>query len=376
MQASAGDGRRRVERLAFELGGQVEALLCMSPENVYFLTGFRTMLYTRFTAAVVRFDRPDSPTLVASSVDRALVTSRVWSPPWTDRVVYHGTHPDVAPSPQAAVAPLLQGARRLGVDSIKLVDAAVVEQACPSVRLVNVAGQIDAVKVIKTEVEVDNLRAANRIAMDGIGRAQALVGSRPTTELDVAVELDGCARRQGADGFGYPTLVSCGVKMLAAHSPALARPVERGLPLRIAHGPTVEWYTADVVRTLCAGQPPAELRRLEDGYLAARDSVFGRLRPGASAADLLEAARVEYERRDLLKYWRNSIGHGVGLSIHEPPRLGAGSKDQIRAGMVLAIEPALSVAGFGGYAQCDVVHITDDGFELLTPGRQGLVLAG
>ncbi|HLN11544.1 MAG TPA: Xaa-Pro peptidase family protein [bacterium] len=376
MGVSAEDGKQRIGRLMAQLGGEVDALLCMSPENIYFLTGFRTMLYTRFAAAVVRFDEPDPPALVASSVDRALVTSRVWSPPWTERVVYHGTHPDVAPTPQAAVAPLLQGVRRLGVDSIKLVDAAVIEQACPGVRLVNVAAQIDSVKVIKTPVEVSYLRAANRIAMEGIGRAQALVASGPTTELEVAVELDGFARRQGADGFGYPTLVSCGVKMLAAHSPALARPVERGLPLRIAYGPMVEWYTADVVRTVCAGEPPAQLRRLQDGYLAARDAIFGRLRPGVTSADLLEAAHAEYARRDLLGYWRNSIGHGVGLSIHESPRLGAGSKDQVLAGMVLAIEPALSVAGFGGYAQCDVVHMTDDGFDLLTPGLQGLVLAG
>lgn len=376
MGVSAGDGKQRVARLVSELGEQVEALLCMSPENIYFLTCFRTMLYTRFTAAVVRFDRADAPALVASSVDRALITSRVWSPPWIERVAYHGSGSDAAVSPQAAVGPLLEGVRRLGVDSIKLVDAAVVEEACPGVRLVNVAGRIDAVKVIKTPGEVSLLRAANRIALDGIGRAQALLGSGPTTELDVAVELDGSARRQGADGFGYPTLVSSGAKMLAAHSPALARPVERGLPLRIAHGPTVEWYTADVVRTLCAGEPPIELRRLQDGYLAARDAVFGRLRPGATAADLVEAARGEYARRDLLKYWRNSIGHGVGLSIHEPPRLGAGSTDQIRAGMVLAIEPSLSVPGYGGYAHCDVVHITDSGFDLLTPGRQGLVLAG
>ena len=291
--------------------------------------------------------------------------------------MYHGTHPDVAPTPQAAVAPLLKGVRRLGVDSIRLVDAAVIEQACSGVQLVNVAAQIDAVKVIKTAVEVSYLRAANRIAMDGIGRAQALVSSGPTTELEVAVELDGFARRQGADGFGYPTLVSSGVKMLAAHSPALARPVERELPLRIAYGPTVEWYTADVVRTVCAGEPPAELRRLHDGYLAARDAIFARLRPGATAADLLDAARgeVALARRDLLGFWRNSIGHGVGLSIHESPRLGAGSTDHVLPGMVLAIEPALSVAGFGGYAQCDVVHITDGGFELLTPGLQGLVLA-
>jgi len=373
---SAELGRQRVQRLAAQLGGQVDAVVCGSPENIYFFTGFRTMLYTRFTAAVVRLEDPDPPALIASSVDRPLVTGRVWSPPWTDRVAYHGTQPDVAPSPQVALEPFLRGVRRVGVDSVRLVDAAVIEQACPGVQLVNVAAQIDGLKLIKSADEVAHLRAANGIALEGIARAQAVVAAGPTTELEVAVELDAFARRHGADGFGYPTLVSCGAKILAAHSPALPRPVERGRPLRIAHGPTVEGYTADVVRTICLGEPPAELRRLQDAYLAARDAVFAMLRPGVAITDLLAGPRAEYERRGLSAYWRNSIGHGVGLTIHEPPRISAGSRDEIQAGMVLAIEPVVMVPEFGGYAHCDVVHMTESGYELLTTGLQGLVTAG
>lgn len=375
MGLTADHGAQRGRRLAQQLGGQVDAVLCMSPENIYFLTGFRTMLYTRFTAAYVRLDASDSPVLFAVSVDRPLIEGKVWSPPWTDRVVYHGTHAGIPATPRAALEPYLRGVRRLGVDALRLPDVAIVEQAAPAVQIVNVTAELDTVRLLKGPEEVAFLGQANRLALRGVRTAHDLVAAGPTTELEIAVALDAYARRNGADGFGYPTLVSCGAKMLAAHSPALPRPVEPHQPLRIAFGPTVEGYTADVVRTMCLGEPPAELGRLQDGFLAAQDALLRLLRPGASVPELMAAVRAEYERRDLMPFWRNNIGHGVGLTIHEPPRVGGQSRDVLHEGMVVAIEPSLMIPGFGGYAHCDVAHITGHGCDLLTPDLQGIVRA-
>ncbi len=115
-------GLRRSLALVEKIGTTVDAALCTSPENIYFFTGFRTMLYTRFTAALVRVDQPADPILVAASVDRRLVLGRLWSPPWVSRVVYHGpdSFSDVSPTPSLALAPHFTGVRRLGVDSLKL----------------------------------------------------------------------------------------------------------------------------------------------------------------------------------------------------------------------------------------------------------------
>ena len=373
----ASEGRRRVRALATEIGSKVDAVLCAAPENIYFFSGFRTMLYTRFIGVLIRMDNPDEPTLIATTVDRRLIEDRVWSPTWVSGVAFHGTDPwpDVAPTPAAALAPLLAGVSRLGVDSLRLADLEEVQKAAPGIEVVRLGGLIDGLKWRKVEQELGYLRQANRLAMQGIETARAMLEAGPVTELEIAARLEYDARLGGADGFGYPTLVSCGAKMNAPHSPALPRKVEPGRPVRIAFGPTVEGYTADVVRTFCLEEPPSELVRLQDAFLEAQEAVLGMIHPGVGVPELLAVVKQIYERRGVLDYWRNNIGHGLGLTIHEPPAIGGVSKATIEEGMVVAIEPSLMVQGFGGYAHCDVIAVTRTGFELLTPGLRGIVRA-
>ncbi len=371
----ATEGRRRLQAFADKIGSTVDAVLCTGPENIYFFTGFRTMLYTRFVAVLIRMDQPLDPILIAASVDQRLIEDRVWSPPWTNRVILHG--PDVAlnivASPAAAMAPHLAGARRLGVDSIRLSEVDEIKSAAPGIEIVSVVGAIEPVKEIKGEQETGYLREANRLAMQGIETARAMLAQGPITELEIAVRLEADARLAGADGFGYPTLVSCGAKINAPHSPALRRRVEPHQPLRIAFGPTVEGYTADVVRTLCLGEPPKELVRLQDSFFEAQNKVIELIKPGAAVPEFMSAVRSVYERWDVLKYWRNSIGHGLGLTIHETPRIGGTSQAVMAEGMIVAIEPFVSVPGLGGFAHCDVLRVTGTGSELLTPGLREII---
>jgi len=89
----------------------------------------------------------------------------------------------------------------------------------------------------------------------------------------------------------------------------------------------------------------------------------------------MAAVRSVYVRRSLMNAWRNNIGHGLGLTIHEPPRVGGASQDVLGEGMVVAVEPSLAVPELGGYSHCDVLWITATGSELLTPGLRGIVQA-
>jgi Xaa-Pro aminopeptidase len=143
--------------------------------------------------------------------------------------------------------------------------------------------------------------------------------------------------------------------------------------LRVAFGPTIAGYTADVIRTFCLGQPADELVRQQDGFLEAQAAVIHLLKPGVAVPELVSAVRSVYERRGLSGAWRNSIGHGLGLTIHETPRIGGTSTAILAENMVVAIEPSLALPGFGGYSQCDVLLITRTGSELLTPGLHGIV---
>jgi len=373
----ATEGRRRALALASQAQSKVDAVLCMAPENIYYFTGFRTMLYTRFNAVLVRMDRPESPVLVVATVDRRLIEDRVWSPPWVSDIAYHGpdSTADVAPTPAAALAPYMRGVQRLGLDSISLSDLEEVRRAAPEADVVQVFDLIDGVRQIKSEQEIEHLRQANKLAMQGMEHARGMLEAGPTTELEIAVQLEAEARLAGADGFGYPTLVSSGAKMGAVHSPALHRPVEPGKPLRVAFGPKYEGYCGDVVRTFCVGQPPAELVRLQDGFLEALGVLLGIVQAGVAVPEMIAKVRAVYEKRGLMGYWRNSIGHGLGLTIHESPRIAGASRSVLAENMVVALEPALTVSGFGGYGQCDIVLITRTGNELLTSGPGGIIAA-
>ena len=87
------EGQRRVSLLASKVTPGVHAVLLTRPENIYYFTGFRTTLYTRFTAALLRMDQPFDPVLVVATIDRRLIEDRVWSPPWLSRIAYHGPEP-------------------------------------------------------------------------------------------------------------------------------------------------------------------------------------------------------------------------------------------------------------------------------------------
>lgn len=371
-------GRRRTRALFDQVGEGIDAVLCATAANIYYFSGFRTMLYTRFTALLIRRDRPEEPILVLSTIDRSLVEDRVWSPMWGGRVVFHGPEDDadVLSTPAAALAPHLEGIRRLGVDAIRLSEAELLRRAKPQIELVLMPERIEALRLVKDAQELDTLREVNKLALRGMAAAQRLLEAGPVTELEIAVQLEADARRAGADGFGYPTLVSHGAKMKALHSPALPRLIERHLPVRVAFGPTQQGYTADVVRTFCVGAPPAELVRLQDGYLAARDALLRMIRPGVHTSAMLATVEEVYTDRGLRHFWaHNNIGHGVGLTVHEFPRIARGTDALLTEGMVLAIEPWLMAPDFGGYAQCDVVHVTATGAELLAPGLDGILVA-
>lgn len=368
--------QKRSLTLARKVGEIVDAVLCTNPDNIYYFSGFRTTLYTRFVAVLIRMDRPESPILIVSTIDRLMVEERIWSPPWVADVVYHGPdqQPDVAASPAEALATHLADIRRIGVDSLRLAEVDQLHEAAADVHILQIASQIYEVRLKKDEQELAYIKQANMLAMRGMAMVPSMLETGPTTEIEIAVKLEADARLSGADGFGYPTLVSSGAKMAAIHSPSLHRPIEPNKPLRIAFGPTVEGYTADIVRTFCLGKPSQELIRLQNGYLEAYKTLLAIIRPGVKPAALLSAVEEIYTQWGIRNFWRNSIGHGVGITIHEPPRIAAGSEVTLSEGMVLAIEPFLVVPGLGGYAQCDVIIVKEPEPDIVADGPQGIIL--
>ena len=227
--------------------------------------------------------------------------------------------------------------------------------------------------MVKDEDEIR--RVATAFALTE--KVMAMVPSwlqKPMTETELAAEIYRAARLEGAEEIFYPVLVSCGSKMLAFHSPALPRPIKENELLRVALGFQAEGYGSDVVRTFCKGRVPAEAIPLKDAYFEAQDAVFGMLRPGVRSSQLLKKVEEIYRKRNCLANWLNgNIGHGIALTIHEPPRI-AGTDDTVmRENMLLAIEPVVSCPPHGAIAHCDGVRITAQGCSLLSSSMRDII---
>jgi Xaa-Pro aminopeptidase len=356
----------------------VDYLLLTAPENLCYFSGFRTTLYTRFSGVVIPVAEGE-PALIVPSLELRLALDPWWSPSWltADRVVPYGPR-DTYTGHLQALGALIPKGSALGVDALNYATFREIEGALKITRTVSLYDEVNTLKQIKSDSEIATLAQANQLAIRGMERAQAFLQAaaadgRQVTELDIALELELFARREGAESFGYPTLVSFGEKMLAPHSPPLRRAIPPGEVVRVAFGPVVDGYTGDVIRTFVLGAPPPHVLPLQEAFLEAQEACFAALKPGVAVQTLVAIVTDLYERRGVLSNWSRNIGHGLGMTIHEPPRILNGSEDVLREGMVLAIEPSLGAPG-GGYAHCDVVRVTATGCEVLSPGLRGLVV--
>ncbi len=131
-------------------------------------------------------------------------------------------------------------------------------------------------------------------------------------------------------------------------------------------------YNAELERAMIVGEPTDEMRRLFDHTVAAQDVAFAALRAGVTCADVDNAVLRYFEDNDLLPYWRQHVGHGIGLRNHESPFLDTGDRTPVEVGMVFTIEPGVYLEGVGGFRHSDTVVVTEDGIELLTDYPRGI----
>jgi len=355
----------RLDRLIHEARNhELDWVLCMLPENIFYFSGFRSTFYTRFIGVLVPTDPDREPLLCASFIDRQLIETDLWSQTWFDKAVTwgpgseYGTHWDFL---KAYLGPGI----RLGVDAIQLDFYQQLKDTFPGIDVVDLTDEILNVRMVKDDAEIDKIKKAFALAEDVMAHVPEWL-QNPMTEAELAAELNYCALKSGAEAIFYPTLVSCGQKMLAFHAPPLDRPIRKNELIRIAFGLQLDGYGSDIVRHFCIGAMPAELEPLRQAYFEVRRMIAETIRPGLDCADLLKRVGDLYRERGVADYWLQSIGHGIALTIHELPRIAGTDSTILRENMVLAIEPILALHPHGAIAHCDGVRVTADGCEWLS----------
>ncbi len=192
-------------------------------------------------------------------------------------------------------------------------------------------------------------------------------------EREVAAELEFLARSLGADGMSFDTIIASGVRSSLPHGTASVQPLPRKGFVTLDFGVILSGYCSDMTRTVYMGQPTHEESAAYDAVLQAQESAIAAVRAGMIAGDVDHAARSVLKRAKLACYFTHSTGHGVGLEIHEGPRLAAKQQHALIAGMVVTIEPGIYLPGRFGIRIEDMVAVTDDGGRVLTPSTKALL---
>jgi Xaa-Pro aminopeptidase len=288
--------------------------------------------------------------------------------------------------PLAAVAEWLMarhGARRkrssagggLGIESEHLTLAGRTQLAKllrSSFRLREVRGLVEQFRMVKDADEVKCLRAAAILGASLF--EQALQAIRPgVKETEVAAEMEYAARRAGAEEMSFPTIIAAGKRSALPHGRASRAAIPpRGFVV-CDFGVILSGYCSDRTRTVHLGRPGAEDRSLYQAVQEAQQAAVDAVRTGVSVCEVDASARKVLHRNGLAKHFTHSTGHGVGLEIHEAPRIASGQTEVLREGMVITIEPGVYIASRGGVRLEDVVVVTKRGCEVLAPASTELI---
>jgi Xaa-Pro aminopeptidase len=360
----------RIDRLRQTLRAQeLDGLLVSNPENRRYLSGFTG-----------QDDREDSAgVLLVGLGASALITDGRYTAvaaaecPGLRVVARRG------PMPAAAVALAAElGVRRLGVEARHLTIAlqqdlnAAATAAAAMLELVTTRNVLEAQRAVK---DGDELAAiARAVAITDATMAHLLTFIRPgMAELAVVAEIERFMHAQGSDGMAFEPIVAGGPNAALPHAVPSERPLAAGETIVIDMGARFAGYCADMTRTICLGDPPERVRQVYDAVLRSLEACEAGLRAGITgqAADAL--AREALASAGLGEYFVHGTGHGLGLEIHEDPRLGAYAADYpLAANMPVTVEPGVYIPGWGGVRIEDTVVVLEGGMRRLTQAPKQL----
>jgi Xaa-Pro aminopeptidase len=240
------------------------------------------------------------------------------------------------------------------------------------VRIREAPALVEQARMVKDADEIAAIRAA--VAKGAALFDRALQTIRPgATEVEVAAEMEYAARRSGAEGMSFETIIASGVRSALPHGRASNAAIATGGFVVCDFGVILHGYCSDRTRTVYVGAATAEARRIYDAVLASQQDAIHAVRPGVKVGQVDRAARKALQKNGLAKYFTHSTGHGVGLEIHEAPRVATGQPEILRPGMVITIEPGVYLPGKWGVRIEDMVLVTEQGCEVLTPTQKEFI---
>ena len=362
------DVAARAARLRERLpGASCQALLVTRLVNIRYLTGFSG-------SAGMLLVLPDELVFVTDGRYRDQSAAELAAAGVEARIEIGMTQAAQREALQAAAA----GVATLGLEAEAVTwgqQRRLASEWFPDAELVATAGLVEELRRVKDEGEVERMAAAAAAADAALAAVRHRLAERPT-EAEFALELDFEMRRHGASGTSFESIVAAGPNGAKPHHRPSDRRIEAGELVVADFGAVVDGYCSDMTRTLCVGEPASETaRRMVEVVAESQRAGVEAVRAGVEAKAVDEACRSLIADAGWADAFLHSTGHGVGLEIHEDPRVSSSSSDTLAAGYVVTVEPGVYLPDHGGVRIEDTVVVTEEGCRVLTNAPKELLVA-
>jgi Xaa-Pro aminopeptidase len=349
------------QRLADEEAG---AALITQRVNMLYLTGFEGVIDSGVNAACV----------VTAEGARFYTDAR-----YSEAAVgaAEGTPWEVRLQKESLYIELCCELRREGVETVVMEASApygrfkfISEQFAGNVQVVE--QWVEEIREVKERAEIERIERAAALTDRAFDHVLGMLAPG-LSEIEVALEIEFFMRRNGSEGVAFEPIVASGPNSARPHAMPSDRRLQAGDLVVMDFGSKVGGYCSDMTRTVVIGKANDRQRELYEAVLAANLAAIAGLRAGMSGSEVDLIARDVLTQRGLGEHLAHGVGHGVGLAVHELPSLGARSREAVRGGSVVTIEPGVYIPGFGGARIEDLVHVDEAGARLLSHAAKEMI---
>jgi Xaa-Pro aminopeptidase len=246
------------------------------------------------------------------------------------------------------------------------------KEALEGVELIPQAGLVESLRMVKDEEEVNLIKKAQNITDRAFEHILNFI--RPgMTEKEVALELEYFMKKNGAEDLAFDTIVASGKRSSLPHGKASEKVIEKGDLVTLDFGCKVSGYCSDMTRTIVVGKASEKQKEIYNVVLEAQQNALYNLKAGITSKEADHLARSVIEEKGYGPYFSHSLGHGVGLEVHEGPSLTFRKEEILKEGSIVTVEPGIYIPDFGGVRIEDMVLLKEDGVINLTNSPKHLI---
>jgi len=342
---------------------ETDAVLVSRPENIYYLTGFNgssgSVLITETDVCLFTDFRYEQQAKDQSPHCRLMIIKNSILSILKELTATHSI-------------------KTLGCegDFISHLQYINLQESLPDCKIKPLTGCVEKIRIIKDSGEIEKISAAVNVTDQAFNHVLSFIDSG-VPEHDLALEIEYFMKKNGAEGIAFPFIVASGKRSSMPHGTASKKLLAGGDLLTMDIGATMAAYNSDLTRTVAIQKAGEKCREIYKIVLEAQMAGIDSVRSGIPACDADRAARKIIEKHGYGEFFGHGTGHGVGLQIHESPRLSAGDHTILEPGMVVTVEPGIYLPGWGGIRIEDTVAVTENGCRVLSSSyKKDLMICG